>query len=122
MLALVAKYNEHNAEALPLKSIWKILMRGHDAMPFGAGRIEAGAPADLVLWDLRKPNTAPVYDPLASLIYSADARNALHSMVAGRWIKKDGELKLDVEAIVARAVERAAGILRKGKGKTNLEF
>ncbi|MBU1081231.1 MAG: amidohydrolase family protein, partial [Spirochaetes bacterium] len=122
ILALMGKYQERDAEAFPLRSAWKTLMRGHDALPFGSGRIEAGAPADLVLWDLRRPNTFPAYDPLAALLYSADASNARHSMVAGRWVKRDGELLLDVEAIVARAGERAAGILRKGKGKTDLAF
>lgn len=122
MLALVGKYQERDAEAFPLKAVWSMLMRGHDALPFGTGRIEAGAPADIALWDLRRPNTFPAYDPLAALIYSADAGNVRHSMVAGRWLKKDGALTMDVGAVVERAAERAAGILRKGKGKTDLEF
>jgi len=122
LLALVGKYQERNAEAFRLKDIWRILMRGHDALPFGTGSIVAGAPADLVLWNLRRSNTAPVYDPLAAIIYSADARNVEHSMVAGRWIKRDGLARIDTEAIVARALEHAAGILRKGKGSTNLAF
>jgi len=84
--------------------------------------VEAGAPADFVLWDLERPSTAPVYDPLAAIIYSADARSVLHSMVAGKWVKKDGEVLLDIDGIVARAAERSAGILRKGKGKTKLAF
>ncbi|PKL07507.1 MAG: hypothetical protein CVV51_13770 [Spirochaetae bacterium HGW-Spirochaetae-7] len=122
LLALVGKYQERNAESFALKATWKILMRGHDALPFGTGRIEAGAPADFVLWDLSRPSTAPVYDPLAAIIYSADARNVLHSMVAGSWVKKDGKVLLDIDGIVARASERAAGILRKGKGETKLAF
>jgi len=122
MLALVGKLQTNDAESFNLKAVWKILMRGHDALPFGTGRIEAGAPADLVLWDLRKPNTFPLYDPLAALIYSADSGNVKHSMVAGRWLKKDGALLLDTDAIIARAGERASGILRKGKGTTHLAF
>ncbi len=122
LLALVGKYQERNAETFPLKIIWKILMRGHDALPFGTGRVEAGAPADFVLWDLSRPSTSPVHDPLAAIIYSADARNVLHSMVAGKWVKKDGRVLLDIDLIVARAAERSAGMLRKGKGKTKLEF
>ncbi len=122
MLALVGKYQERDAEAFGLRSLWRIVMRGHDALPFGTGRIEEGSPADLVLWDLRRANTYPVYDPLAALIYSADARNAVHTMAAGRWLKKDGVVTLDLDAIIAKAGERAAGILRKGKGTTKLVF
>lgn len=87
-----------------------------------ARRTEAGAPADLVLWNLNRANTAPVYNPLASIMYSADARNVEHSMVAGRWLKRDGRVQMDSKAIVARALERAQGILRKGKGSTRLAF
>jgi len=122
MLALVGKYQERNAEAFPLQALWKILMRGHDALPFGSGRLEAGAPADLVIWDLQRTNSVPAYNPLAALVYSADARNVLHSMVAGRWVKKNSAVQLDLEAIMAKAGERAQGILRKGKGKTKLAF
>ncbi len=122
LLALVGKRENKNAEAFPVTEAWRILMRGHEALPFGSGRIEPGAPADLVLWDLRRPNTAPAYDPIAAILYSADASNVRHSMVAGRWVKRDGALAMDVEAVTARAMERAAGILRKGKGKTSLAF
>jgi 5-methylthioadenosine/S-adenosylhomocysteine deaminase len=123
LLALVGKYQERNAEAFPLRAVWRILMRGHDALPFGSGGLEAGSPADLVLWDLDRPNAFPVHDPLAAIVYSADSSNVRHSMVAGRWLKRDGGLvAVDAEAVVAKARERAAGILRKGKGKTALEF
>lgn len=122
LLALVGKYQLHDAEAFRLQAIWRMLMRGHDALPFGTGRIEAGAPADLVLWNLNRANTAPVYNPLAAIIYSADARNVEYSMVAGRWLKRDGRVQMDGGAIVARALERAQGILRKGKGSTKLAF
>lgn len=122
LLALVGKYQLHDAEAFRLEDVWRMLMRGHDALPFGTGNIEAGAPADLVLWNLNRANTAPVYNPLAAIVYSADARNVEHSMVAGRWLKRDGRVQIDNEAIVARALERAQGILRKGKGSTKLVF
>jgi len=122
LLALVGKREARNAEAFPVGEVWRILMRGHEALPFGTGRIEPGAPADLLLWDLRRPNTAPAYDPVAAILYSADASNVRRSMIAGRWVKRDGVLALDVASVVERAARRAAGVIAKGKGKTNLAF
>jgi 5-methylthioadenosine/S-adenosylhomocysteine deaminase len=122
LLALAGKSRQGNAEAFPLKEVWKMLMRGHKALPFGSGRLEPGAPADLVVWNLDLPHTAPAYDPLAALIYSGDARNAEFVLVAGEFVKEDGRLKLDTNAIVNEAKERARLILAKGKGPTKLVY
>lgn len=121
-LGLVGKYMMRDAEAFPLKRLWRILMRGHDALPFHSGSLAEGAPADFLVWSLRKPNTFPVYNPLAAIIYSSDSTNVLHSVIDGHFVKRDGKLLLDVGGIVARAGERAQGILAKGKGKTSLAF
>lgn len=122
LLALAGKSRQGNAEAFSLNQIWQMLMRGHEALPFGTGRLEAGAPADLVVWNLDLPHTAPAYNPLAALIYSGDARNAEHVLVAGEFVKESGRLKLDTAAIVSEARERAKLILKKGKGTTKLVF
>lgn len=122
LLALAGKSRQGNAEAFSLRECWRMLMRGHEALPFGSGRLEEGAAADLVVWNLDLPHTAPAYDPLAALIYSADARNAEHVLVAGDFVKEDGRLKLDTAAIVREARERARLILAKGKGSTKLVF
>ncbi len=122
LLALAGKSRQGNAESFGLKEIWKMLMRGHEALPFGTGRLEKGAPADLVVWDLDQPHTSPAYDPLAALIYSADARNAEYVFIAGKSVKDEGKLKLDTRAIVQEAKERARKILERGRGSTKLVF
>ena len=122
LLALAGKSRQGNAEAFGLKDLWKMLMRGHEALNFGTGRIEAGAPADLVVWNLDLPHTAPAYDPLAALIYSADARNAEEVLVAGQPVKSGGRLLMDTAPLVAEAKERARGILERGRGPTKLVF
>ncbi len=122
LLGLVGKYMRKDAEAFPLERLWRILMRGHDALPFGTGSLSAGAPADFLVWDLHRPNTFPVYNPLAAIIYSSDPRNVLHSVIDGRFMKRDGVLLLDTEAIVARAGACAEGIIARGKGRSSLVF
>jgi 5-methylthioadenosine/S-adenosylhomocysteine deaminase len=122
LFALAGKSRQGNAEAFPLREVWRMLMRGHEALPFGSGSLKPGSPADLVVWNLDKPNTAPAYDPLAALIYSADAGNAEEVMIAGTFVKKDGKLSLDTPGIVREARDRARAILKRGKGSTKLIF
>jgi len=122
LLALAGKSRQGNAEVFSLQEVWRMLMRGHEALPFGTGQLTPGSPADLVVWNLDLPHTAPAYNPLAALIYSADARNAEHVMIAGEFVKQDGRLKLDTKEIVREAKKRARGILKKGKGSTKLVF
>jgi len=122
LFALAGKSRQGDAEAFSLGEVWRILMRGHEALPFGTGNLTPGSPADLVVWNLDLPHTAPAYDPLAALIYSADARNSEAVMIAGDFVKKNGILKLDTAEIVSEAKERARGILKRGKGSTKLVF
>jgi hypothetical protein len=43
-------------------------------------------------------------------------------MINGQFVKKDGNVNLDLDEIKKHALERVQGILRKGKGKTKLVF
>lgn len=105
-----------------LKEVWQVLMRGHEALSFNTGDVEEGYNADLVFWDLNKPNTSPVHNPLAAIIYSADSRNIVHVMVNGTFLKKDEKVLLDVEEIVKEARRHAENILKRGKGEASFFF
>lgn len=112
----------NNSTDFTLEELWQLLMRGHKALNFNTGCIKPGYEADLVLWDLQKPNTMPVYNPLAAIIYSSDSRNILHSMVGGRFIKRDGRVLLDEKYIIKKAYEHSIDIIGRGKGKTKIVF
>lgn len=105
-----------------LQELWQLLMNGHRALGFGTGRLEPGAPADLVVWDLNTPNTAPVYNPLAAILYSADRGNVLHTVVAGRFVKRDGRLVQDTAPLLAEAARCAQALSIRGKGVSRLFF
>lgn len=122
LFLLIGKFNLGDAEQFTLEEGWKTLMRGHDALNFNSGKLKVGCKADLLFWNLDHINTLPVYNPLASIIYSAGAENITHSMIGGKFVKKDGKLLLDVEDIKKEARERAAVILAKGKGGSKLAF
>jgi 5-methylthioadenosine/S-adenosylhomocysteine deaminase len=122
LFLLIGKFNLNNAEDFTLKEGWKMLMRGHEALDFHSGKIKEGYAADLLFWDLNHINTLPLYNPLASIIYSSGPENIRHSMINGQFVKKDGNVNLDLDEIKKHALERVQGILRKGKGKTKLVF
>ena len=122
LLALLGKNQAQTGEAWNTVTVWKILMNGHNALPFGSGKIAEGAPADLVLWSLSDIITAPVYNPLAALLYSADPSHVQFVWTAGKLRKRDGKVMLDTESIVKEASERAESLVNRGRGTTKLIF
>lgn len=121
LFALLGKLQD-NATEFTLFEVWKTLMEGHNALNFKTGDIVQGYKADLIFWDLNKPNTFPLHNPLASIIYSGDAQNIVHVMVDGVFLKKDGKLLFDTSKIFKEANNHIKNLLNKGKGNTNLSF
>jgi 5-methylthioadenosine/S-adenosylhomocysteine deaminase len=56
------------------------------------GTLTPGKQADLVLIDANAPNMAPLIDPVAAVVLSADVSNVELVMVDGRIVKRDGRL------------------------------
>ena len=77
------------------------------------GRIEAGAKADLIVFDLFKPHLQPVWDPLKNLVWKAHAGDIAFVMVHGEPVVRDGRLlKADETAIMRHAALAAQKIWR----------
>lgn len=70
----------------PLHALWL----GHQALGFGPGRIEPGAPADLVALDLGDPALAVGEPDAAGLARRAAARDVCLTMVAGEVLYRSG--------------------------------
>lgn len=121
LFALLGKW-EDRAEDYTLAETWRLLMRGHRALPFGTGSLAPGAAADLCFWDLDTVQTAPLYSPLAAILYSADSRNIRHVMAAGRFVKKDGALLCGTASLLENAARCAREISLRGKGESKLYF
>ena len=68
------------------------------------GSLTPGKQADVVVIGGRRLNMAPMADPVGCLVAQANPSNVEHVLVAGRVVKRDGEL---VGADTARAVELA---------------
>lgn len=122
LLGLLGKFQDRDASMFDGKLLWKHLMDGHKAFPFGSGHLKEGAPADLVVWDLYKPDTFPVYSPISSILYSSNSQNVKYTMVAGEFLKYDGVLKMDFSALMEEAVQLQKALLARGKGKAEISY
>jgi 5-methylthioadenosine/S-adenosylhomocysteine deaminase len=111
--ALVQKHRERDATVLPAREALEMATAvparvfGH-----GTGRIEAGAPADLILVDFSEPATQPVHDPVSTLVYAASASHVHTTICAGRVLMHGRRVEVcDEEEVVALAVDRARRLI-----------
>lgn len=65
-------------------------VNGARALGFDGGRLEVGAPADLIIVSAETPRTVGTGKELGSLIFSATAADVTDVMVAGEWIVEGG--------------------------------
>lgn len=122
LFALIGKTKDR-AEEFTLKEMWKILMDGHKYLNFNSGKIEVGYSADFNIFDLSKYTTAPVYNPLAAILYSAHpAINITDTLISGEFVKKDGQLILNEKEIIQQAKQCAKEIYIRGKGQAKIYF
>ncbi len=56
------------------------------------GSIEVGKHADIILVDLKKPHTTPMYDPYSCIVYSAKSSDVTHVLVNGELLVQEGKL------------------------------
>jgi cytosine/adenosine deaminase-related metal-dependent hydrolase len=72
------------------------------------GTLAVGKQADLVLIRADTLNMQPVHDPVAAVVFQASLANIDSVMVAGRWMKRDGQL-IDVDLAPKLAALNASG-------------
>ena len=75
LFGLLGKYQDRDSSHFTASEIWQHLMAGHQAFPFGTGRLAKGAPADLAVWDLSSMDTFPYYNPISAILYSSNSQN-----------------------------------------------
>ncbi len=122
MYALIGKYSTDDPEGFRVEDVWKHLTSGHRAFTFGTGEIKEGAPADLVIWDLHTPDTYPIYHPVTAILYSSNSSNVRYTMVGGEFLKKDGKLVMDTDALIKDVARAQKDLLARDKGKANVTF
>ncbi|MBQ3863033.1 MAG: amidohydrolase family protein, partial [Schwartzia sp.] len=76
-----------------------------------AGKLEKGALADIVLYNMHGPEWTPKFDLVSLLVYSAPSHSVDTVMVDGKLLMEKGELKtLDEEKILFEAEKCAKRI------------
>jgi 5-methylthioadenosine/S-adenosylhomocysteine deaminase len=79
------------------------------------GSLTPGKQADIVLLKTHAINTAPMLDPLGTIVVFADTSNVDSVFVAGKAVKRNGELVgIDINAIIHRLEESRNHILGAG--------
>ncbi|MCS7240140.1 MAG: amidohydrolase [Candidatus Bipolaricaulota bacterium] len=111
LAALLAKVKTGDPQALPAReALGMATWRGAAALGWGKdlGTIEPGRRADGVMIRIDRVHWVPNYDPLANLVYAAEASDVDSVFVDGRFLLLAGELQtLDEEDIVGRCRELA---------------
>jgi cytosine/adenosine deaminase-related metal-dependent hydrolase len=72
------------------------------------GRLEAGAKADLLVFDLFKPHLQPVWDPIKNLLWKGHAGDIAFTMVQGKPVVRDGRLLTADEGAIMRTAAAGA--------------
>jgi len=80
---------------------------GAAAIGLGAhtGAIEPGMQADLILLATDRPNIHPINDPIGAVVWGMDTSNVEWVFVAGRAVKRHGQLTADVAWVRAAAAD-----------------
>ncbi len=79
------------------------------------GSLSPGKQADLVLLKTNAINTAPMIDPIGTIVVFSDTSNVDSVFVAGRAVKRGGQLlDVDLERTFAQLDEGRNAILSKG--------
>jgi 5-methylthioadenosine/S-adenosylhomocysteine deaminase len=113
--ALLQKLHRNDASALPCRTVLSMAtMEGARALGLAEqiGSLEPGKQADLILVDLNQPHLWPVLEGrrnnlIEQLVYSANAADVTHTIVAGQVLMEERRLKtLDLDE-VSHAVREA---------------
>ena len=110
--AMVGKLEADDAAAVAAPDVVEAATAGGaELLGFDAGRIEAGALADLAVIDLEKPHLTPGHDLVSHLAYAVRGSDTRHTVVDGEVVVRDRELETLDEAAVRREAERRASAL-----------
>jgi 5-methylthioadenosine/S-adenosylhomocysteine deaminase len=111
LAALAAKDARLDPGVLPPERVLEMAtLHGARALGLEAeiGSLEAGKRADLVLFDVDRPEWRPLLDPVANLVHSASSASVHTVMIDGRVVLDAGQVTTVDEAEVLERAERLA--------------
>jgi 5-methylthioadenosine/S-adenosylhomocysteine deaminase len=72
------------------------------------GQLKPGFKADMIIISFREPNLLPVHDPVANIVYSAQAADVETVIVDGNILMEDRIIKVFDEEEVLSQVQKCA--------------
>ncbi len=115
--AMLGKLAADDASAVAAASAVGLATAGSaDAIGVNAGRIGAGANADLAVIDLNAGHLTPRHDLVSHLAYAARGSDVRHTVCAGDVLMRDREVTtLDAIAVRDRAEAQAADLVSRAE-------
>ena len=111
--ALLQKFAWNNQTVLPAPEVLHMATEaGGRALGIHAGRIEVGAPADLVLISLARPQMTPLFSEESNLVYSASGSAVDTAICDGRILMLHGVVPGE-EEILAGAAGAASALVER---------
>lgn len=78
------------------------------------GAVKVGNKADIIVFNLMKPNLQPDFDTLANVVFSAQSSNIVMNMIDGRVVYRDGNFAfINREEVYREVNERLSRILKE---------
>ncbi|NHN43548.1 amidohydrolase [Halorubellus sp. JP-L1] len=113
--AMLGKLAADDASAVPADAVVEMATQGGaDVLGIDAGRVEAGANADLAVLDLDATHLTPQHDLVSHLAYAARGSDVRHTVCDGQVLMRDREVTtLDADAVRERASEHARALVER---------
>jgi len=111
--ALLQKFAWNTQTALPAPEVLQMATAaGARALGIPTGRIEVGAPADLILVSRALPSMTPLFSEESNLVYAATGSSVDTVICDGRVLMLHGEIPGENE-ILAQAARSAAALVKR---------
>lgn len=111
LAALLHKHQQGDPKALPAPTALALATRmGAEAAGLEGvtGQLKPGLRADMIQVSLASPRLAPLYNVESHLVYAIDSSDVITTMVSGKVLMADGEVKTLKRKAVRDAAQRMA--------------
>ena len=112
--SFLAKHAEHDPTVVPAQTALDMATIGGAralGMAEAIGSLEAGKRADLIAVSVGAPRQTPLYEPISHLVYTTRGDDVRTTIVNGRVLMKDRQVRtLDRAAVIADATRLAARV------------
>lgn len=118
--AMIGKLAADTAAAVPAPAVVDMATRGGASLlGFDAGRVEAGAAADLIVVDLDAAHLTPAHDLVSHLAYAVRGSDVRHTVCDGRILMRNRTvLSLDERAVIEQATAQADDLITRTTNNT----